>query len=335
MMNFKNIGTKFKTGFDNFKSDQRGVILLTLTMVSVVAVIISALIVQATLDQVQTSYRNIRSSSAFGASQTGIEDALKELSRQEALLAANPNDPDVIAAYLNFLNSIKGTPQNCLNEYKVGNQECKWTLTQDSVVGTIKKDYAVTFDLKPEPNALPQASTGNKFIAWDCSTPSAMVITFISRVGVASERNFIIEPVGGKLAIKCPDAGPNIQYDVSELKNVATGCAIGSGEARVKTGYKQISIPGDTKYLRIRAVGADVKNLNILSANPGLVNCSASWLRLNYWKDAVGKDFPLRDVITSEGIDGVSRISRIARSKDLQVPALLDFVLYTDGDISK
>lgn len=331
MMNFKNLPNKFKNGFDNFKSDQRGVILLTLTMVSVVAVIISGLIVQATLDQVQTSYRNIRSSSAFGASQTGIEDALKAINDIEARFA---NGLITATEYQALLDALKANPMDCSTDYQVGNQECKWTLSQDSVVGTIKKDYAVTFDTQPD--GLQPASTGTKYVAWDCSTPSAMVITFISQIPPNDQRNFIIRD-NGKVAIKCPPPGalPNIQYDLSNFKDVANGCAIGSGEARVLTGYAQISIPGDTKYLRIRAVGADVKNLNILSADPGLFDCSASWLRLNYWKDASGKDFPLRDVITSEGIDGVSRISRIARSKDLQVPALLDFVLYTDGDISK
>lgn len=313
--------------------EERGVVLLSVFIVSVMALIISGLIVESTVEQMQTTYRNIRSSAAFAASQTGIEDALLSLAKIDEDYADCLNDPGHTAAecaqsYQSDLEVVMNGEQECNLTFDDDNRSCKWTLTQDAVVGSIPKDYAVTFDMKPE--GFPEASTGAKDFYWECpdtaGAGSALVITQIVKEGDL----FKISD-NGKTTVMCSSAPPNIHFDSATDAN----CAIGVGGGLVPSGKTTVNLAGNIKYLRIRAVGNDVKNLNILESGSDCSNIGA--INASFLKDASGTGtlFPLRDVITSEGVDEVSRITKIARSRDLKVPSIFDFVLYTDGDITK
>ncbi|MCA9381853.1 hypothetical protein KC660_00400 [Candidatus Dojkabacteria bacterium] len=313
---------KFKKGI----KDPKGSILLSVFIINIIALIIGMLLSSLAVEQLRNSYRNIRSSSALGVSQAGLEDALARISELERWYQANciTMTSAQCTAVLAELDSLKANGGTCTTGLLSDGRTCAWYWEQDSVIGTIKKDHAVTYDISDI-----NYTTANPFyMVWQCppnasgaDTGSGMVVTFIADNG-----GTLVIPDDGKIAIKCTNAPDNITNFTPPSAAADPGAPIGDGGTPINVNRTSITVPPGVKYLRIRAVANDVRYLRLITD----LGDYESYIQNN-----ADENYAFRDVITSEGIDGISRYTSLARSKDLQVPALFDFVLYTEGAISK
>lgn len=319
---------KIKSSF----KDTKGSILLSVFIINVIALIIGMLLSSLAVEQLRNSYRNIRSSSALGVSQSGLEDALATITELEKWYQAHcvpvVNDP-LCQDVKDRLDILKLNGGVCASGVLSSGKECSWYWEQDSVIGTIKKDHAVTYDI---------SDIGNSAFSmvWQCpgaasaaTSGSGMVVTFISE----NPTDTFIIPDGtppGKIAVRCSYAPGEIDAFTSASNPVSA--PIGDGGGPIMTGQTVVDVPANVKYLRIRAVSNDVRYLRLLRDTNVPPSDYEAYIQDN---QTPPQNYAFRDVITSEGIDGISRYTSLARTKDLQVPSLFDFVLYTEGTISK
>ena len=281
-----------------------GQILILVLLIVVVALAVGLSIASRNITNLRTSTQTAQSQRSFSAAEGGVEDVLSQLTSISAFIA-NPTGPSVPGC------SVSGSQANC-------------SVAVGDITATVNVTALPGFDSVIELGDVGQVNLQG--LQTSCSTPCRVNVSWVKSSDAVESGNpatvevTLIRDAGSgnivqdRYAIR--PSGSSHSTDETGSFLTAGGCVPASGYANCT----QINVP----------VGGS--NL------PRLLRIKPFWNKTSAYVTTSSGSLPVQqyDVTSTATTElGVTRKVQVTRTALPQLPAVFDYAIYSDGDISK